>query len=408
MGLTPSRALAQVTLRLRVSAAAESALRSGHPWVYAQSIQDQNRKGKPGDLAVIYDRKDRFLAIGLFDPESSLRFRALHTGKPERLDREWWHRHLVRALERRQGIADEQTNAYRCLNGESDQWPGLVLDKYDSTLALKLYTEAWFPHLELIAALVEEHFRPKRIVLRLSRNIEEAAKRCGHFDGQILKGLPLTRPVAFLENNLVFEADVLRGQKTGFFLDQRENRRRVGALASGRSVLNLFSFSGAFSVYAARGGASSVVDVDISEHALASAQRNFRSNSSIAQVRGCRREAIQADVFEWLAQSAPRKFGCIILDPPSLAKRESERRGALQAYRALAQNALRRLAPQGVLVAASCSAHVSANEFFEGMRQAASQSGRKFTELDRTLHPPDHPAAFPEAQYLKCIYLRVT
>jgi len=205
---------------------------------------------------------------------------------------------------------------------------------------------------------------------------------------------------------LNFEADVLRGQKTGFFLDQRENRRRVESLAQGRRVLNAFSFSGGFSVYAARGGAAAVTDLDISAHALDSARRNFALNQSNPAVASCRHEAVQADAFDWLKEHPATEFDLIILDPPSMARRESERARAIQAYAQLARQALTWLASGGILVAASCSAHVSAMEFFETVRQTARKSGRRFEEIDTTGHPPDHPAAFPEANYLKSVYLR--
>ena len=199
---------------------------------------------------------------------------------------------------------------------------------------------------------------------------------------------------------------MLRGQKTGFFLDQRENRRIVESLARGRDVLNAFSFTGGFSVYAARGGARTVTDLEISAHALEAAKRNFALNQA-ASFTNCRHETIQADAFEWLARNRNRKFDLIILDPPSLAKRESERAGAIQAYGRLANAGITHLRPGGILAACSCSAHVSAGEFFGAVRSAARKSRRKFAELRTTGHPPDHPATFPEAQYLKCIYLKL-
>jgi len=407
-------------LRLRVSPVAESNLRAGHPWLFAGSIRDQNREGRLGELAAIYDRKDQFLAIGLFDPESPIRVRVLHAGKPQKLDDAWWHARLHQALARRDGLFDAQTNGYRLIHGESDGWPGLVLDRYDRTLALKLYTAAWLPRLAGIAPHVFEALDPERLVLRLSRNIQETARReSGREDGQPLSreagdgklpprpaSWPDNQRLTFHETGLRFEADVVKGQKTGFFLDQRENRRRVEALAAGRDVLNAFSFSGGFSLYAARGGAKSVTDLDISAHALESARRNFVLNQDSPTVARCRHEVIQADAFEWLERNIAREFDLIVLDPPSLAKRETDRAGAIQAYARLAANGLRALRPDGILVAASCSAHVSAAEFFEAVRSAAKKSGRAMTELETTGHPPDHPATFKEAEYLKCIYLQ--
>jgi 23S rRNA (cytosine1962-C5)-methyltransferase len=391
-----------------VTAAAESILRSGHPWLFADSIREQNRAGQAGELAVIYDRKDRFLAAGLFDPDSPIRVRVLHAGKPRTIDRTWWSERLTRALEARQALFDEQTTGFRWVNGESDGWPGLVLDRYDRTLVLKLYTAAWLPRLEEIAGLITGRLSPERIILRLSRNIQDYAKRqFGRVDGVILNGPPLDGPVTFLETGLRFEADVLHGQKTGFFLDQRENRRQVEALARGRDVLNAFSFSGGFSLYAARAGARSVTDLDLSAHALAGAKRNFALNASNASVASCRHELVQADAFEWLKQPPGRRFDLVILDPPSLAKREVERPGAIRAYGGLASSGMERLAPGGILVACSCSAHVTAEEFFQAVRKSALEAGRRFEELRTTHHAPDHRATFKEADYLKAIYLRL-
>jgi 23S rRNA (cytosine1962-C5)-methyltransferase len=283
----------------------------------------------------------------------------------------------------------------------------LVLDRYASTLVAKLYTTAWLPHWKDIVSLIREELAPDRLVLRLSRNIQDVAGRQFQAqDGQIVCGPPVQEAVVFEETGLRFAADVLRGQKTGFFLDQRENRRKVEAMAQGRAVLNVFSFSGGFSLYAARGRARSVTDIDLSGHALEAAARNFALNEADPNVRACHREAVQADAFQWLEGSTAAEFDFIVLDPPSLAKREADRSGALHGYRKLVTAALHRLRPGGILVACSCSAHVSASEFFEAIRHTAGQSHRRFAELATALQPPDHPATFPEAAYLKSIYLR--
>jgi 23S rRNA (cytosine1962-C5)-methyltransferase len=393
-------------LRLRITAAAASAVRSGHPWVFSDSVRELNRAGQTGELAVIYDRKNRFLAVGLFDPDSPIRVRILHTGKPQTIDHAWWQARLKQAIARRRDLFDAQTTGYRLIHGESDGWPGLVLDRYDATLVLKLYTAAWLPRLDDTLVLLKVNVPCECVVLRLSRNIQVAAEnQFQHSDGQVLHGLPPTGPVVFLESGLRFEADVLRGQKTGFFLDQRENRREVETLARGRRVLNAFSFSGGFSVYAARGGAAAVTDLDISAHALAAAQRNFALNQNFPGVAACHHDTAQGDAFEWLAASAA-KFDLVVLDPPSLARRATEREGAQRAYERLATMGIARLAPGGILVAGSCSAHVPAEEFFEVVRRAAAKSGRKFAELKTLRHPPDHPATFKEAEYLKVIYLK--
>ena len=392
-------------LRVHVTPTAEWKLRSGHPWVFSESITAQNRDGHTGELAAIYDRHDNFLGIGLFDPSSPLRIRVLHRGKPRTVDEAFWRGQLRAAIERRATLFDDGTDGYRVIHGENDAWPGLVLDRYGTTLVLKIYSAIWFPRLKEVTALIADELKPARVILRLSRNLQETTRGTRFQDGELLIGAPLDGPVVFKENGLSFEADVARGQKTGFFLDQRDNRRAVETLADGRDVLNLFAFSGGFSLYAARGGANSVTDVDISEHALESGKRNFERNAHLATVAACKREGMKADAFEWLQSAENRQFGLIIVDPPSLAKRESERERGLHAYGALAERAMARLLRGGVLVASSCSSHVSAEEFFSVLREAARQSGRSYKELRTTGHPLDHPAAFSEAHYLKTIYL---
>jgi 23S rRNA (cytosine1962-C5)-methyltransferase len=391
------------TLRLRITSTAEWKVRSGHPWIFADSIKAQNRTGSVGELAVVYDKWDNFLAVGLFDPYSPLRVRVLHTGKPQTVDDAWWRERFASALRLREGMFDATTTGYRCIHGENDGWPALVLDRFGETAVMKLYSAVWFGRMEQITALVREHLPVHRLVVRLSRNVQKGAKAEGLSEGAMLFGAPVESPVLFRENGLVFEADVLKGQKTGFFLDQRDNRKKVGELAGGRSVLNTFSFSGGFSVYAARGGAMSVTDVDISAHALEAAGRNFLLNSTTTGK--CAHELVKADAFDWLAQ-AQTQFGIVVLDPPSLAKKESDRKNAMEAYARLASMGIERVEPGGLLVAASCSAHVGAGEFFSVVRTAARKSGRRFAELAVTGHPADHPAKFPEASYLKCIYLQ--
>ncbi|HTD85066.1 MAG TPA: class I SAM-dependent rRNA methyltransferase, partial [Candidatus Binatia bacterium] len=343
-----------------------------------------------------YDRHDRFLAIGLYDPRSPLRVRIIYRGKPHAIDKDWWHSQLERALDKRKGLFDDQTNGYRCVHGENDGFPGLVLDRYANVAVLKLYTDAWFPRISELIEVIGELIHPQSVILRLSRNLQSDKFK----DGQTLFGQTISNPVAFLETGLRFEADVVRGQKTGFFLDQRENRRQIETLARGREVLNAFSFSGGFSAYAARGGASKLTDLDISAHALASAERNLRLNAIKTP-----HESIQADAFDWLEATAS-KFDLVILDPPSLAKREQERATAIRAYAKLAAVGINRLRHRGMLLACSCSAHVSAAEFFAAIKKVSLASRRKHQIVRTAGHPPDHPATFPEAEYLKAMYVQ--
>jgi 23S rRNA (cytosine1962-C5)-methyltransferase len=170
-------------------------------------------------------------------------------------------------------------------------------------------------------------------------------------------------------------------------------------------VLNAFSFSGGFSLHAARGGARSVTDLDISPHALESARRNFELNAADPRIAAARHESVQSDAFAWLERSTAQ-FDIVICDPPSLAKRETERVGAIEAYHRLAMHSIARVRPGGLLLAASCSAHVTPEEFYAAVTEAAQRSGRRFGDEVYTGHAPDHPATFDEARYLKAVYLR--
>jgi 23S rRNA (cytosine1962-C5)-methyltransferase len=394
------------TLRVRLKTVAESVVRQGHPWIFDGSIREQNRPGETGELAVIYDRNDRFLAIGLFDAESPIRIRILHCGKPVKITEGWWTERLQAAIDRRAGLFANDTNGYRIINGENDGWPGLVLDRYNEILVLKIYTAAWLSRLPELSEILGHKWPESSIVLRLSRNILNAASEIGAEDGELIQGSSFSNPVVFLENGIRFEADVIRGQKTGFFLDQRENRGRVEKLSNGCRVLNAFSFSGGFSLYAARGAAISVTDLDISAHALESAVRNFELNKADPNIATTEYRQIKADAFEWLAENKDEEYDLIILDPPSLAKKAADRPAALAAYEKLAALAITHLSPGGILVAASCSAHVEEAAFFAAVGAAATQSGRKYERLQETGHAKDHPSTFPESRYLKCVYLR--
>jgi 23S rRNA (cytosine1962-C5)-methyltransferase len=393
-------------LKLRLSKAAELAIRKGHPWVFADRVKSQNRPGEIGELAVVYDQQDRFMAVGLFDPSSTIALRVLHVGSPLTIDESWWSAHLQRTLDVRKPLFGPETDGYRLINGESDGWPGLVLDKYAEHCVVKIYTAAWLPWLPMLERLILAQLAPASLTVRLSRNVKEVALQQFQVVEGPRFGTPL-RPVIFSENGLRFEADVIQGQKTGFFLDQRENRQRVEGLSQGREVLNAFSYSGGFSLYAARGGAVRVVDIDISQHALESAKRNFTLNHRNPRVAAALHECIQADAFQWIESGPHRKFDLIICDPPSLALREEQRLPAATAYQRLNTAAMLRLRRGGILVAASCSAHVSSEEFFTSVRRAAHQVGRRATELFLTGHAPDHPATIPEARYLKCMGMQL-
>jgi 23S rRNA (cytosine1962-C5)-methyltransferase len=411
-------------IALRVTRNAGRSLRRGHPWLFEEAIQHQSHEGQPGDLAVVFDHKRRFLAVGLYDPHSTIRVRLLQHWQPAAIDRAWFEARIAEAASIRspllQAPPENTTTGYRLVHGENDGLPGLVVDRYEATLVLKVYTVAWIPHLEDVISGLAGIFPAERTVLRLGRAAQAQPEGLYALeDGQVLLGPDLDGPVLFWENGLRFEADPRLGQKTGFFLDQRDNRSRVEKLVSGLScedhgirgvsVLNLFAYTGGFSVYAARGGARRVVSVDLSRPALVAAERNMALNARCPGVAEASHETVCADAFQVLARMGGEgaRYDLVVVDPPSFAVKRSQVDGALAAYRNLTGLALGVLRPGGVLVQASCSSRVPAEEFFDAVHRTAQRAGCPLHEIERTGHALDHPIGFPEGEYLKCLFARV-
>ena len=388
-------------IALRVSAPAERALRQGHPWVFDQSITEQSHTAAPGDLAVIFDDKRRFLAIGLYDPSSPIRVRILQSREPAAINADWFQNKLVNAGRVRASLEGQKTTGYRLVHGENDGLPGLVLDRYADTLVLKLYTPAWIPHLKEFCDALAQVSPATHLILRLSRALQKQTDLLhGLSDGITLSRQTPPSLILFRENGLTFESDPVHGQKTGFFLDQRDNRALVEKLSKDKSVLNLFSYTGGFSVYAARGGAREIVSVDVSELALEAALRNMAHNKLTVP-----HETIAEDAFDVLTrmESQKRFFDMVILDPPMFAQNEKQIAAALSAYRKLTGLGLGVLRRGGTLVQASCSSRVDADSFFDSVHQSAKEAGRGLTEIERSGHALDHPIRFKEGAYLKCL-----
>ncbi len=397
-------------IALRISAPAERALRQGHPWVFDQSITGQSHKGGPGDLAVIFDDRRRFLAVGLYDPTSPIRVRILQSREPADINAEWFRNKLVSATRLRAALDGQDTTGYRLVHGENDGLPGLVLDRYADSLVLKLYTPAWIPQLKEFCEALAQVSPASHLILRLSNSLQKQTELLhGLNDGMTLSLQAPPSLILFRENGLVFESDPVHGQKTGFFLDQRDNRAQVEKLSKDKSVLNMFAYTGGFSVYAARGGARQVVSVDISAPAIEAALRNMGYNRDIPAVASASHETITEDAFEVLERmgSQKRLFDMVILDPPMFAQNEKQSAGALAAYRKLTRLGLGVLRQGGTLVQASCSSRVSADEFFAAVHQSATEARRKLTEIRRTGHALDHPIGFAEGAYLKCLFATV-
>ena len=400
-------------IAVRVKPAAERALRRGHPWIFDQSIRRQSHEGRTGDVAVVFDDRDRFLAIGLYDPDSPIRIRVLHQGQPVMIDDDWYRAQLKTAFDLRNDLPDSGTTGYRLLHGENDGLPGLVIDRYGDSCAVRLDTAAWLPHLAQVLPQVLELVPFRRMILRLSRRVQsQPARLYGLKDGHLLFGPPPERPASFLENGLRFEADLVQGQKTGFFLDQRDNRSLLEAHISRdeslHRLLNVFSYTGAFAVYAARAGADELTNVDSSDIALAGAERNLQLNKDQWASETTSHKTISGDAFEVLDALVAdgREFDVVVIDPPSFASSNNEVGRAQGAYRRLTQLGLALLRPQGLLVVASCSSRIDAATFFDVVNRSAKRAGRPLQEVARTSYAHDHPIGFPEGAYLKCLFAR--
>ena len=395
-------------LAVRVTKDALRQIRGGHPWVFESSITACSDGGRGGDLAVIFDGERRFQGIGLYDPASPIRVRMLHHGPPVPIDDAWWRQRFGDALDRRAGLlASTETTGFRCVHGENDGLPGLVVDRYGPAVVVKLYSAAWVPHLRTVVAVLGQLLAPEVVVLRLSRALGDDLP--GLADGTVLVGEPPTGPVEFRENGLVLEADVVAGQKTGHFLDQRENRRLVGAQAAGARVLDVFACTGGFSLSAAAGGARSVHSVDLSAGALETARANFGHNQHLPAVRGCQLETTVGDAFAVMAAlgTAGERHDVVVVDPPSFVHTQAGVAGARRAYRRLTGLAVRLVEAGGLLVQASCSSRVGADDFFAEVLAGAAGAGCRLEEIRHTGHPVDHPVGFPQGAYLKALFARV-
>jgi 23S rRNA (cytosine1962-C5)-methyltransferase len=398
-------------LAVRVTPDALRHIRARHPWVFEESVTSVSHEADAGDVSVIFDNDRKFVALALHDPESPIRFRVLHVGKPTPIDDDFWRTTFRTALSKRAAFTDDPDAdrlAYRVLNGENDGVSGLVVDRYADVLVIKLYSAVWFPHLVAVTRALLDVTGCGGVVLRLARNIERG-ETFGLADGDVIAGTVPDGPVRFFEGGLQFDADVRSGQKTGHFLDQRANRLRVGAMASGKDVLDVFASTGGFSVHAAAGGARSVHAVDLSAPTLAAAEHNMKLNDHLDAVRSCAFTTEVGDAFEVMVQLARSgsTYDLVVVDPPSFAQRQANVDGALRAYTRLTHLALRLVRPGGVLMQASCSSRVTPEQFFDAVLDAAEVAGRTLREIERTGHDSDHPVEFKEGAYLKAGFWRV-
>lgn len=370
-----------------------SRLASGHPWVYRDHIP--RSRARTGEWVKIV--AGSFQAYGLWDEESPIAVRIFSSQKQP--DAAFFRARVEDAFALRASLRESGVTGYRLINGEGDGLPGVVVDFYQGYAVVQTYSrslETILPH--LVAALLEIA-RPEG-VLRRSRKEDSVTL-------EVLSGTAPHEDLFIEEYGMRLGVDLIRGQKTGLFFDHRENRRWVRGVSGGRSVLNLFSYTGGFSVAAALGGARSVTSVDIAEGAVRAVASNFELNDLAAPPHDEHAE----DVFSFLERAANKgqRWDLVISDPPSFAKNREQKRGAERAYIKLMSQALRVVSPGGIFCAASCTSQVSPHEF----RFLLSEAGRKARVRAQIVHEighaPDHPIALghEEGRYLKFIALRV-
>ncbi len=325
----------------------------------------------------------------------------LHSNGGATIDTEFFSEKINRAYAIRIPLLETNTNSYRLLFGENDGFPGFIADVYNKVLVIKLYSAIWFPYLEMILKSLIEVSHCKTVVLRLSRSLQNNKNPFGLSEGQVLFGELENEVVPFIEHGVHFSANIIKGHKTGYFLDHRNNRKRVGELSKGKTVLDVFSYAGGFSVHALANGATEVTSVDISKQALEVAIANGKLNSFSGK-----HKTIAGDAFEVLRKfiSEGKTFDVVVIDPPSFAKSKKEIEKAKKKYKQLAQLGVQLTARGGMLVLASCSSRVAAKDFFDINKSAFKEQSRVFTVLETTQHDIDHPITFAEGAYLKTGY----
>jgi 23S rRNA (cytosine1962-C5)-methyltransferase len=376
-----------------------------HPWVYAGAIGAVS--GDPADGAEVELRSSagNFVARGLINNASKIRVR-LYSWEPERpLDRDFFRARLEAAIRFRYDVLKlgDPAGACRLVFSESDGLSGLIVDRYADWLTVQFTSLALAQRREMIAEILVELLKPKGIVLRTERGIGKLEGLELH-DGMLYGSEP-TEPVTIVENGIKFLINVREGQKTGYYLDQRDNRQAVARYAAGRRMLDAFCYSGGFALHAAKAGVAEVLGLDASEAALALARENARLNELPST------EFAQADVFDEMdrLQKSGRKFDLIVLDPPKFARARHAVPEALRGYRRLQTLAVRMLGPDGLMVMCCCSGLVTMDMLLELMAQVSAHERREIQVLERRGAAPDHPVAVSclETGYLKCLITRV-
>jgi 23S rRNA (cytosine1962-C5)-methyltransferase len=378
----------------------DAPIRRGHPWIFSGAIDRVEGEADQVGVTDVFDSRKNWLARGLYNPKSQLRIRLL-TWQKENIDQSFFAQRLAHAFNFRQQQLAGITNAYRLCNGEGDFLPGLIVDRYADFLVCQFFTAG----MELFKDEIIDALRELTGATGIFERSEGRVREEEGIEASVgtLAGEPPPEFIEIEENSRKFLVDVRRGQKTGFFLDQRDSRAFLATVAHERTVLNCFSYTGGFSIYAFATGAKAVTTFDSSLPALEVAERNFELNG-FAEGRD---ETIKGDAFAYLKEIED-KFDIIVLDPPSLAHKRGDIDAATGGYKFLNLHALKHLNPGGLLLTFSCSQHLPADLFQKVVFGAAVDAGRKVTIVKHLGHPIDHPVSLhhPEGEYLKGLALR--
>lgn len=371
---------------------------AGHPWIFSGALERKPEVPDGGLVRVLSGK--RFLGIGTYNGRTDIAVRLL-TRKEEPVDAAFFAARFRELRGRKEALLPPDTDAYRAVFGEADGLPGLVADRYGTVLSIQFHTAGMDALRPLVLEGLLEAHGPAAVVERSDVGARRA-EGLEPLPPAILHGAPV-REVEIREQGFRFIVDVMEGQKTGFFLDQRENRKALLRFCAGRNVLNCFSYSGGFSVYAAS-SARRVVSVDISKSAIGLARRNIALNGFPAPEG----DFVAGDVFDHLKGLEKGAFDLILLDPPSFAKNRRQLANAIKAYTSLNQMALEKLPDEGILVSSSCTSHVDQGTFIKILNQSGVLAKCSLRVLDSREQPFDHPyhLSFPEGRYLKFFVLQ--
>jgi len=391
----------QTPIQLQLRRDLVRSVKRGHSWIYADALRALPQTQRGVSAILLDNRGGREVGRGYYDPQGRIALRVCNTQRGEALTDFWAAKRMHLALSLRQKLFDSSTTAYRLFNGEGDGLPGLVCDRYADTAVISLDGEAarnFWDAPGIARWLVDT------LGLRL---VYESLRGHHTSSGRALYGPAPDTPVHFLEHGIRFSADLVRGQKTGFFLDQRENRLRVQKFISGRQVLNVFGYTGGFSIYAGIGGAAHVTTVDTAQPALDTAAIHWTMNDLPSE----RHTVVCADAFDFLSAAKREKiyWDAVILDPPSFAPSKEALPKALNAYKNLIAAGASVTSLDGILAVGSCSSHVSMENFMGACESGISKARKQATTLGIYSQPADHPVplAMPEFRYLKFIIMRV-